>query len=104
MQDRAVPRTLADTDGPIQALRHDVSEQCVSIASSIDTIPSEMVPPEMRERWLRELRQAVVALVLVVERLAGGPPGRGPAMIAAIYARKRPDQATGRSLGCFGLT
>jgi len=68
-----VPRKLADTDWQIQALRHDVSEQCVSIASSIDTIPSEMVPPEMRERWLRDLRQAAVARALVVERLAAGP-------------------------------
>jgi hypothetical protein len=50
------------------------SERCVSIASSIDTIPPEMVPHEMRERWLRELRQAAVALALVVERLAAGPP------------------------------
>ena len=71
--DRAVPRKLADTDGQIQALRHHVSEQCVSIASSIDTIPPEMVPHEMRERWLRELRQTAVALALLVERLAGGP-------------------------------
>jgi hypothetical protein len=50
-----------------------VSEQCVSIASSIDTIPPEMIPAEMSERWLRELRQAAVALVPVIERLAGGP-------------------------------
>jgi hypothetical protein len=72
--DREVPRKLADTDGQIQALRHHVSEQCVSIASSIDTIPPEMIPPEMRDRWLRELRQAAVALVPVIERLAAGPP------------------------------
>src|SRR5712692_5326218 len=71
--DRAVPRKLADTDGQIQALRHLVSEQSVSIASSIDTLPPELVPPEMRERWLRELRQAAVVLVPVIERLAGGP-------------------------------
>jgi hypothetical protein len=70
--DRTVPRKLADTDGQIHAVRHHVSEECVSIASSIDTILSEMVPHEMRERWLRELRQAAVALVLVVERLAAG--------------------------------
>jgi hypothetical protein len=44
--------------------------------------------PEMRARWLRELRQAAAALVLVVERLAERGPGRGPAMIVAIYARK----------------
>jgi hypothetical protein len=70
--DRELPRKLADTDGQIQALRHHVSEQCVSIASSIDTIPPELIPPEMRDRWLRELRQAAVALVPVIERLAGG--------------------------------
>jgi hypothetical protein len=68
-----IARKLADTDGQIQALRRHVSEQCVSIASSIDTIPPEMVPREMRERWLQELRQAAVALTVVVERLAGGP-------------------------------
>jgi hypothetical protein len=72
--DRAVPRKLADTDGQIQALRHHVSEQCVSIASSIDTIPPEMIPQEMRERWFGELRQAIGALGIVVERLAAGPP------------------------------
>ena len=71
--ERAVPPKLADTDAQIQALRHLVSEQCVSIASSIDTNPPQMIPPEMRDRWLRELRQAAVALVPVIERLAGGP-------------------------------
>lgn len=70
--DRAVPRKLADTDGQIQALRHNVSEQCVSIASSIDTTPPEMISHEMRERWLRELRKTAVALTLLVKRLAGG--------------------------------
>ena len=69
-----VPRKLADTDGQIQALRHHVSEHGVSIASSIDTIPPGMIPQEIRERWLRELRQTAVALALLVERLAGGPP------------------------------
>jgi hypothetical protein len=69
--DQGVPHKLADTDGQIRALRQHVSEQCVSISSSIDTIPPEMVTHEMRERWLRELRQVVGALVLVVERLAG---------------------------------
>ena len=68
-----VPRKLADTNGQIQALRYQVSEQCVSIASSINTTPPEMIPHEMRERWLHELRQAAVALALVVERLASGP-------------------------------
>jgi hypothetical protein len=72
--DREMPRKLADTDVQIQALRQHVSEQCVSIASSIDTIPPALVPPEMRERWLRELRRAVGPLVLVIERLSAGPP------------------------------
>jgi len=31
-----------------------------------------MIPHEMRERWLRELRKTAVALALLVERLAGG--------------------------------
>src|SRR6266851_2009144 len=66
----AVPRKFADTDHQIETLRHHVSAQCVSIASSIDTIPPEMIPVEMRDRWLRELRQAAVALVPVIERLA----------------------------------
>ena len=71
--DRAVPRKLADTDGQIQRLWHNISTQCVSIASSIDTTPPEMIPHEMRERWLRELRKTGVALALLVERVAGGP-------------------------------
>jgi hypothetical protein len=70
--DLAVPPKLADTDGQIQTLRHNVSKQCVSIASSIDTTPPEMIPHEMREQWLRELRKAAVALTLLVERVAGG--------------------------------
>jgi hypothetical protein len=65
-------RKLAETDAQILALHHHVLTQCVAITSSIDTIPPEMVLPEMRERWLRELRQAVGALVLVVERLDEG--------------------------------
>jgi hypothetical protein len=68
-----MPRKLADTERQIERLGHHVSEQCVSIASSIDTIPPEMIPAEMRDRWLRDLRQAAVALVPVSERLAGGP-------------------------------
>ncbi len=68
----AVPRKFADTDHQIETLRHHVSAQCVSIASSIDTIPPEMIPIEMRDRWLHELRQAAVALVPVIERLATG--------------------------------
>ncbi len=70
---RALPRKLADTDRQIEKLRFNVSKQCVSIASSIDTTPPEMIPHEMRERWLRELRKTAVALGLLVERLAGGP-------------------------------
>ena len=66
-----VPK-LADTEAQIRALRHDVAERCVSIASSIDTLPLGTVPPEMRERWLQELHQAAVALVLVTDRLRGG--------------------------------
>jgi hypothetical protein len=27
----------------------------------------------MHDRWLRELRQAAIALIPVIERLAGGP-------------------------------
>jgi hypothetical protein len=69
---RAMPRKFADTDQQIGTLRHHVSAQCVSIASSIDTIPPEMIPVEMRDRWLHELRQAAVALVPVIERLATG--------------------------------
>jgi hypothetical protein len=77
---RAVPRKLADTDGQIQRLWRSVSKQCVSIASSIDTTPPEMIPHEMRERWLRELGKTGVALALLVDRLATGH--------AAIYARR----------------
>jgi hypothetical protein len=68
----ALPRKFVDTGQQIETLRHHVSAQCVSIASSIDTIPPEMIPVEMRDRWLRELRQAAVALVPVIERLATG--------------------------------
>jgi hypothetical protein len=71
--DPAVPRKLADTDRQIQRLWRNVSAQCISITSSIDTTPSEMIPHEMRERWLRELRKTSVAVALLVERLAGGP-------------------------------
>ena len=68
---RGVPRKLADTDVQIQSLWHNISEQCVSIASSIDTTPTGIIPHEMRNRWLRELRKTGVALGLLVERLAG---------------------------------
>ena len=63
-------RKLAETGAQIQALHHHVLAQCVAITSSIDTIPPEMVLNEMRERWLVELRQTLVALGLVIERLA----------------------------------
>ena len=63
---------LADTEEQIRALRHDVAERCVSIASSIDTLPVGTVPPEMSERWLHELHQAAIALVLVTDRIRGG--------------------------------
>jgi hypothetical protein len=66
-------RKLAETDAQIQALHHHVLAQCVAITSSIDTIPPEMVLDKMRKRWLVELRQTVVALGLVVERLADQP-------------------------------
>jgi hypothetical protein len=70
---RAVPRKLADTDGQIERLWQSVSEQCVSIASSIDTTPPEMIPHVIRARWLRELRKTGVALTILVNRLASGP-------------------------------
>ena len=66
-------RKLAETDAQIQTLRRHVAEECVAIASSIDTIPPSMVPPEMRDRWLRALRQALSAVALVEERLAADP-------------------------------
>ena len=71
--DRAVPPKLADTDGQIQRLWHNISTQCVSIASSIDTTPPEMIPHVIRARWLRELRNTGVALAILVNRLASGP-------------------------------
>jgi hypothetical protein len=70
---RAVPPKLADTNGQIQRLWHSVSEQCVSIASSIDTTPPEMIPHVVRARWLRELRKTGVALTILVNRLTSGP-------------------------------
>lgn len=49
---RAMPPKLADT-GQIERLWQSVSEQCVSIASSIDTTPPEMISHVVRARWLR---------------------------------------------------
>jgi hypothetical protein len=66
-------RKLAEADAQIQTLRRHVAEECVAIASSIDTIPPGMVSPEMRERWLLALRQAMGAVALVEERLAADP-------------------------------
>ncbi len=70
---RAMPPKLADTNGQIERLWQSVSEQCVSITSSIDTIPPEMIPHVTRARWLRELRKTGVALALLVNRLTSGP-------------------------------
>jgi aspartate carbamoyltransferase catalytic subunit len=66
-------RKLAETDvsNPGASALHP--RPMCAITSSIDTIPPEMILQEMREGWLRELRQAVGALVLVVERLTDGP-------------------------------
>jgi hypothetical protein len=66
-------RTLAEADAQIQTLRRHVAEECVAIASSIDTIPPGMVSREMRDRWLRALRQAMRAVALLEERLATDP-------------------------------
>jgi hypothetical protein len=66
-------RKLAEADAQIQTLRRHVAEECVAITSSIDTIPPAMVPREMRDRWLRALRQAMRAVALVEERLAADP-------------------------------
>ena len=70
---RALPRKLADTDRQIQKLWRNVSKQCVSIASSIDTTPPEMIPHVIRARWLRELHKTTVALTILVNRLTSGP-------------------------------
>ena len=70
---RTMPPKLADTNGQIERLWQSVSEQCVSIASSIDTTPPEMIPHVIRARWLRELRKTGVALAILVNRLASGP-------------------------------
>jgi hypothetical protein len=75
---RAMPPKLADTDGQIQALWQSVSEQCVSITSSIDTTPPEMIPHVIRARWLRELRKAGAALTILINRLTSGPVAIAP--------------------------
>ena len=66
-------RKLAEADAQIQTLKRHVSEECVAIASSIDTIPPGMVSREMRDRWLWALRQAMRAVALIEERLAADP-------------------------------
>ena len=66
-------RKLAEADAQIQTLRRHVAEECVAIASSIDTIPPGMVSREMRDRWLWALRQAMRAVALIEERLAADP-------------------------------
>jgi hypothetical protein len=60
---------VVETDAQIQTLRHHIFDECVAITSSIDTIPRAMVPRRMRDRWLRESRQATGAVALVKERL-----------------------------------
>jgi hypothetical protein len=72
-------RKLAEADAQIQTLRRHVSEECVAIASSIDTIPPGMVSREMRDRWLRALRQAMGAVTLVEERLSADPTAEASA-------------------------
>ena len=75
-------RKLADADAQIQTLRRHVAEECVAIASSIDAIPPAMVPREMRDRWVRALRQAMRAVALVEERLAADPTADASATTA----------------------
>lgn len=66
-------RRLADTDTQVHALLRNTGKACVSIASSLDALPPTSVPPDMRVRWLRALRQTTRAVVLVEERLATAP-------------------------------
>jgi hypothetical protein len=80
-------RKLAETDVQIQALQRHVLAQCVAVTSSIDTIPPEMILPDVRERWLHELRQTVVAAGPIGRAARRSAPGRGSAMIAAIACK-----------------
>ena len=64
-------RKLADTDMQVQTLRRNTGKACVSIASSLDTLPPASVPYDMRVRWLRALRQTTGAVV--EERLTAAP-------------------------------
>ena len=68
-----------DTDRQVQALRRDTGKACVSIASSLDTLPPASVPYDMRVRWLRALRQTTRAVDLVEERLVAAPEAVRPA-------------------------
>jgi hypothetical protein len=67
---------VAETNAQIQTLRHHIFDECVAIASSIDTIPRALVPRAMRARWLQELRQATRAVALVKGRLVAKPPAK----------------------------
>jgi hypothetical protein len=89
VDDRAVPRNLAETDAQIQTLRRHVAEECVAITSSIDTIRPAMVPREMRDRWLRALRQAMRAVALVQD---AGAAGGGPHLSDAGVPRAEGDE------------
>jgi len=63
---------LAQTDLELQLLTRAVCAGCVALASSLDSLPSDMVAREMRGRWRRQLEQAARALQLVAERLDVG--------------------------------
>jgi hypothetical protein len=75
-------RKVAETDAQIQTLRRHVAEECIAITSSIDTIPAAMVPREMRDRWRRTLRQAMLTVALVEERLDADPTAAASATSA----------------------
>ena len=68
-------RKLADTDMQVQTLRRNTGKACVSIASSLDTLPPASVPYDMRVRWLRALRQTTRAVGVVEGRLNANSPG-----------------------------
>jgi hypothetical protein len=75
-------RKVAETDAQIQTLRRHMAEECIAITSSIDTIPAAMVPREMRDRWRRTLRQAMLTVALVEERLGADPTAAASATSA----------------------
>jgi hypothetical protein len=80
---------VVETDAQIQTLRHHIFDECVAIASSIDTIPRAMVPRWMRDRWLRELRQATPAVALVKGRLVAKPPAKAVRRRAPASRKRR---------------